>query len=272
MDGAGVRLPVQTAMQVEVEGDRAVSILLKSQAERESMRVAGHIVAEVLAEMRVAVRPGITTAALDAIAVATLNRVGAQASFLGYRGYPASICASINHEIVHGIPGKRELQEGDIVSLDVGAFYQGWHGDSAVTVAVGRVSAETERLLKVTENALYRGIAAARAGNSVRDISRAIQQFAEGAGFSLVRHYGGHGIGRSMHEDPQILNYVEPGYPNSVLQAGMVIAIEPMLNLGAKETRVLADQWTVVTVDGRYSAHFEHTVAITEGDADILTL
>lgn len=249
-----------------------MAIIIKSKAERESMRLAGHIVAEVLAEMRAAVRPGITTADLDVIAAEALNRKGAKASFLGYRGYPASICASVNDEIVHGIPGERELKEGDIVNLDFGAIYQGWHGDSAITVPVGRVSAETERLLKVTEDALYRGIAAARAGNCLRDISRAIQQFVEGAGFSIVRQYGGHGIGRSMHEDPQILNYVEPGYPNPVLRPGMVIAIEPMVNLGARETHVLADQWTVVTADGSYSAHFEHTVAITEGDADILTL
>lgn len=248
-----------------------MAIIIKSKAERESMRQAGHIVAEVLAEMRAAVRPGITTANLDAIAAAALRRMGAKASFLGYRGYPASICASVNDEIVHGIPGERELKEGDIVNLDFGAIYQGWHGDSAITVPVGLVSAETERLLRVTEDALYRGIAAARAGNYLRDISRAIQQFVEGAGLSIVRQYGGHGIGRSMHEDPQILNYIEPGYPNPVLRPGMVIAIEPMVNLGAKETRVLADQWTVVTADGSYSAHFEHTVAITEGDADILT-
>lgn len=248
-----------------------MAIIIKSKDEREKMRAAGHIVAEVLAELRSAVRPGTTTADLDAIAVAALKRYGARASFLGYRGYPASICASVNDEIVHGIPGKRELKEGDIISIDFGAIYNGWHGDSAITVPVGQVTAEVERLLKVTEDALYRGIAAARAGNRLHDISRAIQQFVEAAGFSIVRQYGGHGIGRSMHEDPQLLNYVEPGYPNPMLRPGMVIAIEPMVNIGKKETRVLADQWTVVAVDGGYSAHFEHTVAITEGDADILT-
>ena len=248
-----------------------MAIIIKSKEEREKMRQAGHIVAEILAELRNAVRPGITTAELDALAAESLRRAGAKASFLGYRGYPASICASINDEIVHGIPGKRALKEGDIITLDFGAIYQGWHGDSAITVPIGKVSAEVERLLKVTEDALYRGIAAARAGNRLRDISRAIQQFVETAGLSIVRQYGGHGIGRSMHEDPQLLNYVEPGYPNPALRPGMVIAIEPMVNLGAKETRVLDDQWTVVTADGSYSAHFEHTVAITEGDADILT-
>lgn len=249
-----------------------MAIIIKSKDEREKMREAGHIVAEILAKLRTAVRPGITTADLDAIAVAELKQRGAKASFLGYRGYPASICASVNDEIVHGIPGRRVLKDGDIISIDFGAIYQGWHGDSAITVPVGEVSSEVRRLLKITEDSLYRGIAAARAGNRLQDISRAIQQFVEAAGFSIVRQYGGHGVGRSMHEDPQLLNYIEPGFPNPVLRPGMVIAIEPMVNIGAKETRVLPDDWTVVTKDGSYSAHFEHTVAITEGDADILTL
>ncbi len=249
-----------------------MAIIIKSKDEREKMREAGHIVAEILAKLRSAVRPGITTADLDAIAVAELKQRGAKASFLGYRGYPASICTSVNDEIVHGIPGQRVLKEGDIISIDFGAIYQGWHGDSAITVPVGNISPEVQRLLKVTEDALYRGIAAAGAGNRLQDISRAIQQYVEAAGFSIVRQYGGHGVGRSMHEDPQLLNYIEPGFPNPVLRPGMVIAIEPMVNMGAKETRVLSDDWTVVTRDSSYSAHFEHTVAITEGDADILTL
>lgn len=249
-----------------------MAIIVKSKAEREKMRQAGHIVAEVLAELRTAVRPGTTTGELDARAAAIVKREGATASFLGYHSYPASICASVNDEVVHGIPGKRELREGDIVSLDFGAIYQGWHGDSATTVAVGQVPTEVERLLKVTEDALQRGIAAARAGNRVRDISRVIQQFVEDAGFSIVRQYGGHGIGRSMHEDPQIMNYIEPGYPNPILRPGMVIAIEPIVAAGEKETIERADGWTVVTADGSYAAHFEHTVAITEGDPDILTL
>lgn len=249
-----------------------MAIIIKSQEERERMRQAGHIVAEVLAELRAAVHPGITTKELDVIAAAILQQAGATASFLGYHGYPAAICASVNDEVVHGIPGKRELHEGDIVSLDFGAIYRGWHGDSATTVAVGQVPAEVERLLKVTEDALERGIAVARAGNRVRDISRAIQEFVEGAGFSIVRQYGGHGIGRSMHEDPQIMNYIEAGYPNPVLRPGMVIAIEPIVAQGQKETIERADGWTVVTADGSYAAHFEHTVAITTGDADILTL
>ena len=235
------------------------------------MREAGHMVAEILAKLRSAVRPGITTGNLDAIAAAELKQRGARASFLGYHGYPASVCTSVNDEIVHGIPGKRVLKDGDIISIDFGAIYNGWHGDSAITVPVGEVSSEVKRLLKVTEDALYRGIAAARAGNRVQDIGRAVQSFVEAEGFSVVRQYGGHGVGRSMHEDPQVLNYIEPGYPNPLLRPGMVIAIEPMVTLGEKETQVLLDKWTVVTADGSYAAHFEHTVAITEGDADILT-
>src|SRR5579864_1157444 len=253
-----------------------MAIIIKSKSEREKMRESGHIVAEILAELRAAVRPGITTDDIDALAVAALKERGAKSSSLGYRQgayrYPASLCTSVNDEIVHGIPGKRELQEGDIISIDLAASYNGWHADSAITVPVGKVSAEVQRLLKVTEDALYRGIAAARAGNRLQDISRAVQHHVEAAGFSIVRQYSGHGVGRSMHEDPQVLNYIEPGQPNPTLKPGMVIAIEPMVIMGAKETRVLPDKWTVVTADGSYAAHFEHTVAITTGDADILTL
>jgi methionyl aminopeptidase len=248
-----------------------MAIIVKSRDEREKMREAGHMVAEILAKLRSAVRPGITTADLDAIAAAELKQRGARASFLGYHGYPASVCTSVNDEVVHGIPGKRVLKDGDIISIDFGAIYNGWHGDSAITVPVGEVSSEVKHLLKVTEDSLYRGIAAARAGNRVQDIGRAVQSFVEAEGFSVVRQYGGHGVGRSMHEDPQVLNYIEPGYPNPLLRPGMVIAIEPMVTLGEKETQVLLDKWTVVTADGSYAAHFEHTVAITEGDADILT-
>ena len=246
--------------------------ILKSKEEREKIRETGHIVAEVLAELRSAVRPGITTGELDALGATALRRHGAKSSSLGYHGYTKSLCTSVNAEIVHGIPGERELHEGDIVTLDLAASYKGWHADSAITVPVGQVAPEVQRLLKVTEDALYRGIAAARAGNRVQDIGRAVQQYVEAAGFSVVRHYSGHGVGRSMHEDPQVLNYVEPGYPRITLKPGMVLAIEPMVNMGGIETAVLDDGWTVVTVDGSYSAHFEHTVAITDGDADILTL
>jgi methionyl aminopeptidase len=249
-----------------------VAIIIKSKEERERIRETGRIVAAVLAELRSAVRPGITTGDLDRLAAEALQRYGAKSSSLGYHGYPGHLCTSVNDEVVHGIPGKRVLQEGDIISLDLAANYQGWHADAAITIGVGEISPELKRLLKVTEDALYRGIAAARAGNRLLDISRAIQQFVESAGFSLVRQWGGHGVGRSMHEDPQVLNYVEPGLPNPALRPGMVLAIEPMVNMGGKETRVLPDRWTVVTADHSYSAHFEHTVAITEGDAEILTL
>jgi methionyl aminopeptidase len=248
-----------------------MTITIKSKEECESMRLAGQIVAEVLEGMSQMVRPGITTADLDAFAAAYVQRSGAIASFLGYQGYSASICASINDEIMHGIPGKRVLREGDIISLDFGAIYRGWHGDSATTVPVGKISASAERLLQVTREALDRGIAVARAGNHLREISLAIQQFVESAGFSIVREYGGHGIGRNMHEEPQVLNYVEDGSPNPILQPGMVIAIEPIVSLGTQETRELADEWTVVTEDGSYAAHFEHTIAITWGEAAILT-
>jgi methionyl aminopeptidase len=249
-----------------------MAIILKSKEEREKIRQAGHIVAEILAEMRSAVRPGITTAELDHIAVAELKRHAARSGTLNYRGYPASVCTSVNDEVVHGIPGKRVLKEGDIISIDFVAVYNNWYADATVTVPVGKVVPEVQHLLKVTEDALYRGIAAARPGNRLQDISRAIQQYIEAAGFSVVRMYGGHGLGRSMHEDPQVLNYIEPGQQNPVLKPGMVIAIEPMVIMGARETRVLPDNWTVVSADGSYAAHFEHTVAITTGDADVLTL
>ena len=249
-----------------------MAIILKSKEECEKIHATGRIVAEILAEMRSAVQPGITTADLDAIAVAGLKRRGAKSGTLKYRGYPASVCTSVNDEIVHGIPGKRVLEEGDIVSIDFVALYNGWYADSTVTVPVGTASSEVQLLLKVTEDALYRGIAAARAGNRLQDISRAVQQHVEAAGFSVVRMYGGHGVGTSMHEDPQVLNYIEQGQQNPVLKPGMVIAIEPMVIMGKKETRVLPDKWTVVSADGSYAAHFEHTVAITTGDAEILTL
>ena len=249
-----------------------MAILIKSKEEREKIRDAGRIVAAILAELRDAVRPGITTAELDRLSVEALKHYGAKSSTLGYRGYPASLCTSVNEEVVHGIPGNRVLKEGDIISIDFAASYKGWHADSAITVSVGTVEPDVERLLKVTEEALYKGIAAARSGKRLQDIGRAVQQHVEGAGFSVVRYYGGHGVGRSMHEDPQVLNYVEPHAPNNVLKPGMVIAIEPMVIMGQPDTLVLDDDWTVVTADKTFAAHFEHTVAITEGDADILTL
>lgn len=248
-----------------------MAVIIKSKEEREKIRETGHIVAEMLAELRNAVRPGITTKDLNTLGASLLKNYGAKSSALGYHGYPASICTSVNEEVVHGIPGNRVLKEGDVVTLDFAANYRGWHADSAITVPVGEVSADVKKLLKVTEDALYRGIAAARAGNRLHDIGRAVQQHVEAAGYSVVRQYSGHGVGRSMHEDPQVLNYVEPGYPNQMLKAGMVIAIEPMVIMGNKKTQVLDDEWTVVAADKTYAAHFEHTVAVTEGDADILT-
>lgn len=249
-----------------------MAAILKSKSEQEQIRETGRIVASILAELRAAVRPGITTGDLDSMAVEALKRYGAKSSSLGYHRYPKSLCTSVNDEVVHGIPGTRVLREGDIVSIDLAAAYNGWHADSAITVPVGPIAPEVQQLLKVTEDALYRGIAAARAGNRVRDISRSVQDFVEAAGLGVVRHYGGHGVGRSMHEDPDVMNYVEPGQINQTLKAGMVIAIEPMVTMGDAETRMLEDDWTVVTLDGGYAAHFEHTVAITEGDAEILTL
>ncbi len=236
------------------------------------MREAGRIVAETLQLLRERAKPGVSTADLDLVAYEHVTKRGARPAFLGYRGYPASVCASINDEIVHGIPRpERVLNEGDIVSLDFGAIYQGYVGDSAITVAVGKVSREAATLLAVTEEALYKGIERARAGNHLTDIGAAIQQHAEAAGFSVVRKYVGHGIGRSMHEKPEVPNFGPPGR-GPVLRPGLVLAIEPMVNTGAYDTVELADGWTVVTADGGLSAHFEHTVAITSGDPEILTL
>ncbi len=252
-----------------------MAIITKSKTEREEMRAAGALVAEILEVLTRAVRPGVTTAELDALAARELKRRGATSNFKGYHGglyFPGTICASVNEEVVHGIPGPRVLKEGDIISIDFGAVYNGWNGDSATTVPVGKISSEAERLLRVTREALQQGIAQARPGNRVQDIGRAVQRYVEGAGFSVVRQYVGHGIGREMHEEPQVPNYVDEHQRNPQLLPGMVIAIEPMVNAGRAATRVLADKWTVVTADGSLSAHFEHTVAITEGEPDILTL
>jgi methionyl aminopeptidase len=252
-----------------------MAIITKSRTEREEMRAAGALVAEILQKLRAAVRPGITTAALDALAERELKHHGATSNFKGYHGklyFPGTICASVNEEVVHGIPGPRVLKEGDIISIDFGALYKGWNGDSAITVPVGKISAEAERLLEVTQEALRRGIAKARVGHRVQDIGRAVQEYVEAEGMSVVRQYVGHGIGREMHEDPQVPNYVDQTQKNPVLLPGMVIAIEPMVNSGRADTKVLSDKWTVVTADGSLSAHFEHTVAITEGEPDVLTL
>ncbi len=248
-------------------------ITLKSAQELSHMREAGRIVAEVLAEIRDAVAPGVTTAALEAIAARIIvDKHGAVPSFKGYRGFPGMVCASINEEIVHGIPRDRALSEGDIVSVDVGVIYQGYHGDAALTVGVGEIDAESQRLLEVTAESLRVGIDAAKPGNWTTDISKAIQDHVESRGYSVVREYTGHGIGRRMHEDPQILNYVAPKVGGRVrLRPGMTFALEPMVNVGGWQTRVLDDRWTVVTADGTRSAHFEHTVAVTRNGPEILT-
>jgi methionyl aminopeptidase len=207
---------------------------------------------------------------LDSIAVKEVEKLGAIPSFKGYRGYPANLCVSINDEIVHGIPGKRVLREGDIVSIDFGAIYQGFQGDAAVTVGVGTISPEAERLIATTEGALKAGIAAAYAGARLGDISAAIESYVEAAGLNVVREYTGHGIGRDMHEEPQVPNFGIPGQ-GPVLKKGMTLALEPMVNLGDWRTRLSNDQWTVLTLDGSLSAHFEHTIAITDGEAEVLT-
>jgi methionyl aminopeptidase len=248
-------------------------ISLKSAHELALMREAGRIVAEVLARIQEEVAPGMTTADLEAIAGQIIvDKHGAVPSFKGYRGFPGMVCASINDEIVHGIPGRRVLEEGDIVSVDVGAIYRGYHGDAAITAAVGEVDAESQRLMEVTAEALRLGIEAARPGGWTWDVSKAIQTYVESQGYSVVREYTGHGIGREMHEDPQILNYYEPRAGGRVrLRPGMTFALEPMVNAGGWRTRVLEDNWTVATADGKRSAHFEHTVAVTEHGREILT-
>jgi methionyl aminopeptidase len=246
-------------------------IQIKTAGEIERMRQAGQAVAEALEGMRAMVRPGLTTRELDRYAEESLRARGMRPAFKGYRGFPANICASPNEVVVHGFPSDRPLEEGDILSLDLGAEYQGYYGDAALTVPVGQVSAEAARLLRVTEDALLRGVGQARPGNRLHDISWAIQSCAEGAGYGVVRDYVGHGIGRAMHEDPQIPNVGRPG-SGPRLQVGMVLAIEPMVNAGTAAVELLEDGWTVVTADRRLSAHFEHTVAIGEGGPEILTL
>jgi len=246
-------------------------IVLKSPREIEIMRHANQIVAETHAYLAEVIEAGITTAEIDRLGEEFIRSKGAIPSFKGYRGYPASVCVSINEEVVHGIPSKkRTIKEGDIVSLDIGVFYDGFHGDAARSFGVGKVSKEAEKLLKVTEDSFYRGIERAFIGNRLGDISHAIQNHAEKNGFSVVRDYVGHGIGREMHEPPQIPNFGLPGR-GPLLKAGMTLAIEPMLNAGSFEVKTLADGWTVVTKDGRLSAHYENTIAIAEDGPLILS-
>jgi methionyl aminopeptidase len=247
-------------------------ISLKSASELALMREAGRIVAEVLSRIQETVAPGISTADLEAIAEEIIvGKHGAIPSFKGYRGFPGIVCASLNEEIVHGIPGQRVMHQGDIVSVDVGVIYKGYHGDAAVTVAVGDIDSETQRLLDVTAESLQVGIGAALPGNWSSDISKAIERYVESQGFSVVREYTGHGIGRNMHEDPQVPNFYAPRMGRARLRPGMTVALEPMVNAGGWQTRVLDDDWTVVTADGERSAHFEHTVAITQNGPRILT-
>jgi methionyl aminopeptidase len=249
-------------------------IIYKSPDEIAKMREAGRIVAGTIESVVAAAAPGRTTADLDRVAEHFIRARNAVPSFKGYRGFPRTICASLNHEIVHGIPSKRrKLEAGDLLSLDFGAIWEGFHADAAVTVFVGGSprKPEAEKLVRVTKDALEAGIQAIRPGARLSDIGAAIQHVAEGAGFSLVREYGGHGIGRSLHEDPFIQNYGPPGR-GPELRPGLVVAVEPMVNLGGPETRLLGDDWTVVTADGSLSAHFEHTIAVTEDGHQVLTV
>jgi methionyl aminopeptidase len=246
-------------------------IIRKSPEEIAKMRRAGRIVADVRARVAASVRPGMTTKDLDRVAEEATQAAGATPSFLGYRGFPASICTSVNNEIVHGIPGGRVLRDGDLLSLDFGAIWQGYHADSAITVFVGEPpSAEAEKLVRVTEEALEAAIGVIRVGNRLSDIGHTVQQVVEGVGFSVVREYVGHGVGQSLHEDPQIPNYGPPGR-GPELRPGLVLAVEPMVNLGGWETRMLDDGWTVVTADGSLSAHFEHTIVVGEDGPEVLT-
>ncbi len=236
-------------------------IILKTPAEIAVMAEASRVVAEALAIVRKAVCLGISTEELDRIAEEAIRGRGAIPAFKGYRNFPKTLCASVNEQVVHGIPSKRKLKEGDIIGLDLGAIVGGFYGDSAVTVAVGRIPEATAKLVQVTEEALYLGIKQAVVGNRLTDISNAVQQHIESSGFSVVTEFVGHGIGRQLHEEPQVPNYGKPGQ-GPRLQPGMVLAIEPMVNMGRSAVRVLEDRWTAVTVDGSLSAHFEHTIAI----------
>ena len=245
-------------------------VILKSRQEIEKMRKSNAIVAVILEELRKKIRPGVKTIELDRLSEELALKKGARPAFKGYRGYPYSLCTSVNSEVVHGMPSDKELKEGDIVSLDFGILNDGYYGDAAVTVPVGEITPAAKRLLRVTEEALYRGIAEVKAGNRIGDISAAIQGHVEASGYSVVRDLVGHGIGKSLHEDPQVPNYGSSGR-GVELKPGMVFAIEPMVNEGTYRVEILRDGWTVVTADGKLSAHFEHSVAITENGPVILS-
>lgn len=244
---------------------------IKSDRELEIMRAAGKIVAETLEKLKEVIEPGITTKELDRIAERFIRDNKGIPAFLGYNGYPASICASVNEEVVHGIPGNRVLKDGDIVSIDTGAIYEGYYGDAARTFEVGNVSDKAKNLIMVTKNSFFEGIAMAVEGNRLQDISHAIQSYVEINGYSVVRDLVGHGIGRNMHEEPQVPNFGEAG-KGPRLKAGLTIAIEPMVNEGKFHVRTLSDGWTVVTADGSLSAHYENTIAITTNEPEILTM
>jgi len=246
-------------------------VILRLPDEIDKMRVSNRIVAEILSVLKERVKPGVTTAELDRLSEDLARKKGAQPAFKGYKGYPFSLCISVNSEVVHGMPSSRVLVDGDIVSLDFGVHYKGYYGDAAVTVPVGPVSEEAAKLIKTTEQGLYKGIKEAIAGNRLGDISAAIQNCVEGDGFSVVRDFVGHGIGKNLHEEPQIPNFGVRGR-GIELKAGMVLAIEPMVNEGTYKVRLLNNGWTVVTQDGKLSAHFEHSVAITKNGPDILSL
>lgn len=248
-----------------------VMIIIKSQREIDYLKQSNAIVAEVLENLKKMIAPGVTTKELDQMAEDYILRKGARPAFKGYRGFPATLCVSINDEVVHGIPNQRQLKEGDIVSIDVGVNYIGYYGDAAITLPVGEIDPVAKRLLEVTEKALYIGIDEARVGNRLFDISYAIQSWVESNGFSVVRDFVGHGIGRDLHEDPQIPNFGSPRQ-GPRLEKGMVFALEPMVNEGTYQVKVLSDGWTVVTADGKRSAHFEHTIVITGNRAEILSL
>jgi methionyl aminopeptidase len=245
-------------------------IFLKSARELEIMRPAGQVARAVLDEVSDFIQPGLSTREIDQFAAVRMKEYGAKSAFLGYRKFPCYTCISVNDEVVHGLAGDRRVEFGDIVSLDIGVIYRGFIGDTARTVPVGGCGVAAQRLMDVTERALYEGIAQAVVGNRVTEISRAIQTYVESNGYNVVREFVGHGVGRTMHEEPQVPNYVDPKC-NQKLRPGMTIAIEPMVNEGTAATKVLNDGWTVVTQDGKLSAHFEHTVLVTEGEPEILT-
>jgi methionyl aminopeptidase len=253
---------IQKRRGVEIKSDREIEI----------MRQASTIVATVLKEVSEMVQPGMTTADLDVYAEKRIRGMGATPSFKGYHGFPASLCTSINNEVVHGIPNKKKvIREGDLLKVDTGAFFQGFHGDSCITIAVGKVSDEAALLMRIAEESLYKGIEQVKAGNYLLDIAGAVQDHVEAHGFSVVEDYTGHGVGRNLHEEPSVFNFRTRQMPNVKLRAGMTLAIEPILNGGTKETKVLRDKWTVITLDNAWSAQFEHTVLVTPTGYEILT-